>query len=495
MPKKRSVTPSSPSSDSAAAAVDTSAGSTVLDRLVDLTDEARPTVTTATKNHVESEPDQRAPEPKQNGKTRESRSAGGQLPRRIPVLLATLVIGSGVAAAMSPRPAGFAELTKAEAREKGRPVPQTQEEPDPPVAANSTNQRPLQEQLDEIRSTGAPRDISDLLLAVSEEKINAGNATAALPLIDEAVLLLRNDEQDPALLARAYYNKGWAELLAGNGKAAAEPLTQARAIRRKIGAPASQKAATLQLLVWAEREAGNNPGSVAVAKDLVAFVREEPKAADLATSLIGLGTSQVIAGDPAGGLTAFREAALLRKEKGGLAYAEALHAEGWATLGTKQRARAVAPLQEAVIIRRDLAPDSKDLSNSLLLLAWAEREGGNFPGAIEAQTELVELARKPEVGADLPSALEGLGVTQILSKQVGSSAEAVVNLTEATRLREGAPSAELAASLHLLGWAHIVDRRPTAAVPVLQRAIKIRKQLGLTTLAEQSQVLLRMANA
>ncbi len=426
-------------------------------------------------------------------KTTSARLAG-RFPRKILALLVMLIGGSAAAASFTDRPATFGELTAKAPREKGAPVSQSADTGETSLPAPTTvkPKESLERQVENLRGDGSPSELADALMALSEEQVVQGFGDKAAASATEAVSILQKDGSDAPRLGRALHDQGWAMLLTDQADKAAEPLTQARAIRKQVNAPAGEKAATLTLLVWAERAAGNNRGAVTVARDLVLFIRTDPSAGDLAGALNNLGVTQVVAGDPVGALVPLAESIKLREADGGLPLAESLHSQGWAYMTTKAKAKAIAPLTQAVEIRRELAPGSKDLGNSLLLLAWAEREGKAYSASIKHQTELVELSRDSATGLDLPTSLEGLGVTLVTS---GDAAGAVVPFRELVAVREGKSSKELALALHELGWALVLDKQLPEAKTVLTRAVAMRKELGLYNDVKNSEILLGMATS
>ncbi len=424
---------------------------------------------------------------------RAGRTASGSFPKGVVVLLGVLVMGSAVAAFTAERPKTFEVLTARALREKGAPVPQTA------TAKSERNNRASDAQptglaaqtleLAKLRRTGEAAPLANALLDTAESQIVTGQPQAALPLLDEALELMRSKVKDAPRYGQALHAKGWALLLAGKGAEAVDPLTQARAVNRRTNASPIAKARTLELLTWAEREAGQPANGVAVAKALVVLARSEPATVDLAGSLNSLGVTQVTAGDPSGALVSLRESVRLRETAGGVNLATSLHSLGWALLGTKNKAEAAVPLSRAVEIRRTESPGTVDLANSLLLLGWAAREANDFTQSLSAQRELVEVARRDIQGVDLPASLEGLGVTLVSNKQPQA---ATAPLQEAVGLRGTKASVELANSLHILGWAYVVANQPADARTALERAVTMRTSLGLSKAAADSKVLLSM---
>jgi tetratricopeptide (TPR) repeat protein len=417
---------------------------------------------------------------KNPGSTSRSRS------RKIAALAAILGGSSLTAAAFAEKPASLVSLSASGPRATGPTVTVVTT-----VASEETSAPKSLAKLEAaVASATKPIPQATALLALGEQTLANGKPEIASEHFARAIKRLGPKSGDPRLFAKANYDYGLALLLAGRGNEAAEPLNRALAIRERLRVPTADIGATISMLVWAEREAGNLPGAVTLAKKQVDLARTGKGGLDLPLALEAQGVTLVSAGNVAGSLAPLRESVAGREATKGAPLGSSLHSLGWALMTLGRYDEAIPPLRRAVAVRSEIAPQSNEVASSLLLLAWAERETKDYKRSTADQKRLVEVTRQGGAGGPgttTPDALDGLGVTEVLGDE---SLDAVRTLTESVTLRSGPDTPALANSLHLLGWAQIQADDAKAAAVTLRRAIDMRTRLGLTKDADQSRVLL-----
>lgn len=408
-----------------------------------------------------------------------------------PIVLAVFAASSVVAALACSSPESFASRIASSPRASGEPVPQTQIiVPVPPIQASVAVPQTADGLVTSLRSANDPSGLADALVALGSKRIVAGDAGRALAPIDEAIAIRTNQAKDALKLSDALFDKGWAILVEGTKRdTAAEPLNQSLSIRDRASVSSDQIAATLSLLSWAEREAGNKDGAVALSRRLVKLARTDSKL-DLADAINSYGVNLIVAGDPRGAAKVLQESVNLRTKAGGAPLANSLQSLGWALLVSDAGNSSIAPLQRAVAIRTSEKIETPQLAGAIQLLASAQFRAKAYGPAVATQQRLVALARKGLAGATLADTLDTLGVAQVLAKDAPS---AVTTLKEALSLREGPDNALLATTLHTYGWALLGTGDRVAAQLVLKRAVTMRDGLSLIKDADKSRDLLALA--
>jgi tetratricopeptide (TPR) repeat protein len=360
--------------------------------------------------------------------------------------------------------------------------------------------------------TGLPADVAGLRSSVvkfraKKNYAGLGEALAALsqtlliqgkpgakPLIIELIDVRTTKAKDPLKLAAAQHLLGWFELMQGDKAQASPPLRLAAASRESLKAPVGDTLFTLQLLVWAEREAGQMDAAITQAQKLVKLERSVGERLQLGNALDALGLTYIMSGRPADALPVLDEAVAAHEVGPPAALATSSYYLGWAILSAgklpEDRAQAAPPLQRALKLKTAAKASEADVAQVLVLLGWAEREGKNYPEAVSAQKRVLAFNRASKGALIAP--LEALATTYVLSDDAVS---AVPLFTESLSL-QGTPTdipsrTSIAKTGYLLGWAQYSAKDLPGAKKSLEAAFVIQDELKLVEDSDKTIAILK----
>ena len=216
-----------------------------------------------------------------------------------------------------------------------------------------------------------------------------------------------------------------------------------------------------------------NVSAVRLAEAKVAQARSGGDQRILADALKDLGYQLLLAKDYGSSVKILTEAAsLYRKLKDDSNLAATLQIQGYASIQGGKPQDGVAPLIDAVALRRKLQATPAGtlaLVEALQLLALAQRGSGRGQDAIKVLEEVLTFAASGTKGID----------TATVSLSIGSIHMDLKNPTAAVKYFERAVAeaatkpAQQVDALQALGWALTAVGRPVEGIAALQRAIKL----------------------